>query len=232
MSVAEKVWAVVPAAGIGSRFGGELPKQYVLVNGKPIIGYTLDVLLAHESIDRVFVAIKAEDMQWLKTDYIDNPQITTVTGGDTRLQSVFNGLLALNDCASPNDWVMVHDAVRPVLTQELIDKLLMMLAEHTVGGLLGVPAVDTVKSVNTQGDVLETLPRESIWRAQTPQLFRYEVLFNALKKAVAEGYQVTDESSAVECLGLSPKMVMGAYSNSKITTPEDLFLFSSRLRQE
>ena len=232
MSVAEKVWAVVPAAGIGSRFGGALPKQYVRVNGTPIIGHTLDVLLSHPLIDDVFVAIKAGDAEWLNADYVDHPQITTVTGGATRSQSVFNGLLALSEHAKPDDWVMVHDAVRPCLTQQLIDKLLTTLAGHTVGGLLGVPAVDTLKSVNSQDEILGTLSRECIWHAQTPQVFRYKVLFEALKKAVEEGFQVTDESSAVERLGFLPKMVMGAYSNRKITTPEDLFLLSSRLRQE
>ncbi|MCX7627381.1 MAG: 2-C-methyl-D-erythritol 4-phosphate cytidylyltransferase [Methylophilaceae bacterium] len=207
-------YVLIPAAGSGSRMGGELPKQYLPLLGKPLIHHTLSVFCAHPSIERVFVVIGPDDCHWQS----DWPGEVLRCGGATRAASVLNGLLHM--AASEDDWVLVHDAARPCMTRELLDRLLDALEDDPVGGLLAVPVADTLKREGGAGRIDRTEPRAGLWRAQTPQMFRYGLLRTALK---AMGTELpTDEAQAVEFLGHAPRLVPGDDRNLKVTYPADL----------
>ena len=225
MIKANSVWAVVPAAGIGRRYGASVPKQYDVVGNQAIISHTLDALFSYSEIKQIWVSVQSDDSLWGKQAYADDKRVVKVAGGESRFISVFNALKAMQAYVKPDDWVLVHDAVRPCVNEELLIRLLTAIEGHAVGGILAIPMSDTVKSVKDSREVVMTLPRDAIWRAQTPQAFRYQVLFSALETASLNGYIVTDESSAVERMGLSPLVVRGSSMNIKITTPEDRMLF-------
>ena len=218
-----QLWVIVPAAGIGSRFGGILPKQYaVMRNHKTVLDNTLTALLKHVTIERVMLVLHPNDTYWQHSIFYNEDRMMTTAGGHDRAHSVFNGLLALTDVVSENDWVFVHDACRPCISHHDIDELLsLMINDHPVGGLLAVPLTDTIKHVD-KGCVTATVSRQQLWRAQTPQLFRYGLLKQALTTAFAKDFLVTDESSAIELLGLQPAIIQGSTQNLKITYPEDL----------
>jgi 2-C-methyl-D-erythritol 4-phosphate cytidylyltransferase len=220
MSQSVRLWAVVPAAGSGTRCATKAPKQYLALNGKPLISHVIDTLLDYSDLSGVVVSVAENDARWAALHY-RSQKLTTVTGGDTRMQSVLNAVLSLQTVVDPNDWVLVHDAARPGLTVDLLDRLLSAIKDHPVGGLLGIPAADTLKRVNLEGEVVETVPRERIWCAQTPQVFRYQLLCDALQAAQQAGTVVTDEASAVESLGHRPVMVSGCPQNFKVTTESD-----------
>lgn len=221
---APEFWAVVPAAGIGTRIGGETPKQYLPLLGRPIIAHTLARLCNHPRISGVVVALAADDRWWpeLKTAYARTPLV--VTGGNERRDSVLNGLDALSERASPRDWVLVHDAVRPCLRDADIDRLIDELAHDEVGGLLAIPVKDTMKRSSGDNRVRETVSRDSLWHAQTPQMFRLGPLRDAMQLAVDEDRDVTDEAQAMELTGERPRLVQGHEENIKITRVEDLEL--------
>jgi 2-C-methyl-D-erythritol 4-phosphate cytidylyltransferase len=221
---APEFWAVVPAAGIGTRIGGETPKQYLPLLGRPIIAHTLARLCNHRRISGVVVALAADDRWWpeLKTAYARTPLV--VTGGNERRDSVLNGLDALSERASPRDWVLVHDAVRPCLRDADIDRLIDELAHDEVGGLLAIPVKDTMKRSSGDNRVRETVSRDSLWHAQTPQMFRLGPLRDAMQLAVDEDRDVTDEAQAMELTGERPRLVQGHEENIKITRVEDLEL--------
>ncbi|WP_303908242.1 2-C-methyl-D-erythritol 4-phosphate cytidylyltransferase [Thiohalomonas denitrificans] len=223
-------WAVVPAAGVGRRMGGERPKQYLELNGRRVIDHTLSRLGSHPGLRGLVVVIGAEDGYW------SEPQVPvaleTVAGGEERCHSVLNGMEQLAGRAGDDDWVLVHDAVRPCLRAEDIDALLSELAGHPVGGLLGLPIADTVKRTDRRGDVLETVSREGLWRALTPQMFRFGLLRQALRAALEAGEWLTDEAAAIERAGYRPKMVEGHGDNIKITRPRDLALAALYLAQQ
>ncbi|MEN9916285.1 MAG: 2-C-methyl-D-erythritol 4-phosphate cytidylyltransferase [Pseudomonadota bacterium] len=214
-------FAVVPAAGVGNRMQIDFPKQYISINGKKILEYTLATLLNYQKFKKCVVVINKEDRHW-STLKFNSPHLLTVFGGEERCHSVFNGLLALKSFAKKNDWILVHDAARPLLHQNDIDKLIMQLDNHSVGGLLGHPIKNTVKYFNNQR--LETLERKKLWAAVTPQMFRYHWLFNALDSAIQKNQFTTDEASAIELFGQQPKMVEGRTDNIKVTDKEDLNL--------
>jgi 2-C-methyl-D-erythritol 4-phosphate cytidylyltransferase len=221
--------ALVPAAGSGSRMGGTLPKQYLPLSGRPLIAHTLQVLISHPRIERVFVVLSPEDVHW-DMQSIQNEKLSVLRcGGETRAQSVTSGLKSLADDLKSDDWVLVHDAARPCLRQEHLDKLFSTLADDPVGGILAMPVADTLKRADAEQRIAETVPRESLWQAQTPQMFRYALLLNALQKA---GDQVTDEASAIEKMGLKPKLVEGDAGNLKVTYPRDLELAAMILQQQ
>ena len=224
-------WAIVPAAGIGRRMGSAVPKQYLDLDGRPVIEYALESLLKHPDIQKVLVPLSESDEWWRGTAFAADPRIRRVSGGRERCDSVLNALRMLADEADRDDGVLVHDAARPCLRSFDLDKLINTLQNHPVGGLLAVPLHDTVKRANESGEVLETLPREALWRAYTPQMFRYSTLRSALEDALAAGKLVTDEASAIELAGLSPLLVEGAADNIKITRPEDLPLAAFYLAQ-
>lgn len=223
--------ALIPAAGSGSRMQSGIPKQYALLAGKPLLQHAVQVLCSHALIEQVFIVLSPDDQRFNTLDWSDcGPKLSALyCGGETRAASVFNGLLAANDAIDGADWVLVHDAARPCLCAADIDRLIAQVGDSETGGLLAVPVADTLKRGNADGEVLQTEAREHLWRAQTPQMFRYRVLIEALRRADIAA--VTDESSAVEQTGVKPKLVQGSASNFKVTYPEDLALAELMLKE-
>ena len=221
-------YAIVPAAGSGSRFGAEKPKQYLDLLGRPLIFHTLKALTACPDIERVWVVLAPDDPWWPRFDWSElGAKLETVRcGGATRAESVTNGLQAAAMVAADDDWVLVHDAARPCISATMLDALFADLAQDPVGGILAVPVADTLKRADTEQRVAATEPRDGLWQAQTPQMFRYGLLCDALQKC----RDVTDEAGAVEALGLKPKLVRGDATNLKVTYPADLALAAMILR--
>ncbi|MBB3046031.1 2-C-methyl-D-erythritol 4-phosphate cytidylyltransferase [Litorivivens lipolytica] len=217
-------WAVVPAAGIGSRMQTETPKQYLNLAGKTVLSRSLGKLLAVPFIERIMVALSPNDAVWPSLPEASESRISTVAGGSERADSVLAALKALDSYAAPDDWVLVHDAARPCVQSAAISRMLITLADHPVGGIMATPIADTVKQVDAEQGIAATLDRSRLWAAQTPQLFRYGLLVAALEKALDAGVTVTDEASAVEWAGHTPKLFSGSRTNLKITVPEDLHL--------
>lgn len=228
MSHAARFWVLVPAAGIGSRMGADIPKQYLRLHGKTILEHTLERLLQIPDLAGVVVAINAADTLWPELPIARDARIQTVDGGDERRDSVLNGLHSLAPRVDEQDWVLVHDAARPCVSLDNIRAMCQQLEQHPVGGILGVPVADTLKRTRQAGEAAweidVTVDRGRLWQAQTPQMFRFGVLYPALQQALAEGYAITDEASAVEHAGLAPLMVEGRTDNLKVTRPEDLAL--------
>ena len=220
--MSERYWAVVPAAGVGRRMGTALPKQYLQLLGRPVIDHSLQTLLDHPLIEAVYVALSDADGYWPQTQHAKDPRVIRVAGGEERCHSVLNALNLLRQTAADDDWVLVHDAARPCLSSKDLDHLIQTLRQHPVGGLLGIPVQDTLKRVAPQGEVIQTLPRNDLWQAYTPQMFRLGLLAEALEQALAAGSQVTDDASAMELAGHRPLMVEGHGGNLKITRPADL----------
>ena len=216
-------WVIIPAAGVGSRMRADRPKQYLPLAGRTVLEHTLTIFLDHPAIDGVMLALAGDD-PWWPTLQLQHPRLQLCEGGAERCDTVLNALDALNGQASAEDWVLVHDAARPCLRREDLDRLMATLQGHPCGGLLGVPIADTIKRTNPQHEVEATVPREQMWRALTPQMFRYTALREALQQALAKGLHVTDDASAMELAGQRPLMVEGDGGNIKITRPEDLSL--------
>lgn len=219
-----RCWAVVPAAGVGRRMGGDIPKQYLDLSGRRIIDHTLSRLLSHPRITAVYVALSEEDAYWELCDYASDPRVIRVAGGEARYQSVLNALNSLLEQASDDDWVLVHDAARPCLSDADLSRLIETLHEHPVGGLLGVPVSDTLKWVDSANGVDATVSREGLWRAFTPQMFRLGLLISSIQAAILSDATITDEAGAMELSGYTPKIVEGESTNIKITRPGDMQL--------
>lgn len=224
-------WAVVPAAGVGKRMGGSIPKQYLEIHGKTVLEHTLERLLSVSRISAVAVALGQEDGYWSDLPISRNSRILRADGGKERADSVLSALLKLDSIAQESDWVLVHDAARLCLTPEDVLKLITTLENDPVGGILALPVSDTLKTVQ-DGLITATPDRSSTWRALTPQMFRYGHLRKALEDAAEKGYAVTDESSAIELQGMRPKIVEGRPDNIKITRPEDLPLAAFYLENQ
>ena len=223
MSAAPSFWVVIPAAGVGSRMRADRPKQYLQLAGRTILEHTLDCFLGHAGLKGLVVSLAAEDPYWPFLACATDPRIRRAEGGCERADSVLSGLRLLSELgARADDWVLVHDAARPNLAPEDLDKLLAELADDPVGGLLAVPVRDTLKRAGIDGRVLETVDRSVIWQAYTPQMFRFGALQGALADALAEKVAITDEASALEWAGQSPRLIEGRADNLKITRPEDL----------
>ena len=213
-------FALLPAAGVGARMGSGHPKQYLDIHGRPMIWHAIRAFERHSGIDRVYVVLSAEDAGWADTDWSAFTKLTVLHwGGATRAESVANGLRAMAGEVAAEDWVLVHDAARPCLSRALLDKLMAELAGDEVGGILAAPVADTLKREGDGRRILETVSRENLWAAQTPQMFRHALLLQALERA---GNGVTDEASALEFIGLSPRLVESDFSNLKVTYPRDL----------
>lgn len=230
--MSRRYWAVVPAAGVGKRMGAKVPKQYLQLGDRTVIDHTLSRLLEHPKIEAVAVSLGSDDGWWPDSEFADHSNVVRAEGGAERCHSVLNGLAALKCWAEDEDWVLVHDAARPCLRNEDIDRLINQLSDHSVGGLLGTPVRDTMKRSDAAGNVDETVTRENLWHAYTPQMFRLGRLHDALNDALERGQLVTDEASAIELAGHRPLMVEGHADNIKITRPADLALaafFLSRL---
>jgi len=217
------ITALVPAAGLGRRFGGEIPKQYLSLLGRTVMEHTLDLLLSISHIDRVIVVLHPQDLRWESLPVFKDSRIERVLGGDERCHSVLNGLRYINSHHRA-EWVLVHDVARPCCPRGDIEKLLQQLSMHAVGGLLATPVSDTLKRVDSMQQVQETVDRAALWQALTPQLFRTQLLADALEFCLARGVLVTDEAQALEAVGLLPAIVEGSRRNLKITRPEDLAL--------
>jgi len=222
------VWAIVPAAGTGSRMQTDRPKQYLDLQGKTVIEHTLERLASHPRIKGIVVAIAADDPWWsqmsAQISIVSNSLIHVVNGGATRADSVLNALTELARITDDDPWVLVHDAARPCLRHQDIDHMLDVLYEHPVGGILGIPVNDTVKRTNAKQEITETIERQNLWRASTPQMFHLQALTQALQSAKQQQLAVTDEASAMELSGVHPVMVEGHSDNIKITVPQDLAL--------
>lgn len=227
-----RVWAVVPAAGIGSRMQADRPKQYLNLDDKTVLERTIERLASHPQIVGIVIAISEHDQYWQNITQDFDCQLHTVDGGDTRADSVLNALIALADITDDDPWVLVHDAARPCLRHEDIDSMLTTLCNHQVGGVLGIPVNDTVKRVNENNEVEETVCRQGLWRASTPQMFQLNMLTTALTSAIKTQSIVTDDASAIELAGFKPLMVAGHPDNIKITVPQDLALASLYLQQQ
>lgn len=222
MSASKRFWAVLPAAGAGRRMGALLPKQYLDLGGRRVIERTLDLFVGHPAIAAVCVALDPADEYWADTAYVARADVIRVDGGAERCHSVLNALVALADRAVAEDWVLVHDAARPCLRREDLDRLIAELESDPVGGILAVPVRDTMKHAGADGRVDATIDRSVLWHAYTPQMFRLGALRDALSAAIAAGDLVTDESAAMERVGLAPRLVEGHGDNIKITRAEDL----------
>lgn len=225
-------WAVVPAAGSGTRMSATLPKQYLALSGKTVIEHTLARLAAHPLISGVMVALAPQDARWDALRIQLGKPLLRAPGGDERCFSVYNALLKLQAHAQPDDWVLVHDGARPCLRVSDIDRLITELRDHAVGGLLALPVRDTMKRAEANNEVFETVDRKGLWHALTPQMFRLGELTDALRRAIDKGILVTDEAAAMERLGHKPRLVEGASDNIKITRPEDLVVAEFYLRQQ
>lgn len=224
--------AVVPAAGVGSRMGASVPKQYLPLAGSTVIDLTLERLLGHPNIETVVVAISPDDGWWPDSKFASDAAVTVVQGGKERCHSVLNALQALRQQVNRNDRVLVHDAARPCVRHEDITRLIQESGQSDNGGLLGVPVKDTMKRTANNYHIEHTLDRDNMWHAFTPQLFPLGSLLSALQQALEKGQIVTDESSAMELAGFHPLMVEGGQDNIKITRPEDLALAGFYLGQQ
>ncbi len=229
------IWTIVPAAGIGKRMQSDIPKQYLPLDDRPVIEHTINALLQNENIAGLVIALQPDDTYWSAINISSQKPIIRTTGGKERADSVLNALTALFQSPkfdANTDWVMVHDAVRPCLRQQDIDKLVLEVGEDGNGGLLALPVRDTMKRQGSHAAVAATVERENLWHALTPQYFPAVALKKALEKAQQDGLAITDESSAMELAGFSPKLVQGHEDNIKITRPDDLRLASLYLQSQ
>jgi 2-C-methyl-D-erythritol 4-phosphate cytidylyltransferase len=218
-------YALIPAAGSSARMGGERPKQYIDLAGKPMIYHALQRLAGASCIRRVYVVISPEDAFWDDYDWQEFiPKLSVLRcGGITRADSVRNGLAAMaTEAVTINDWVLVHDAARPCLSAAHLDRLINEVGDDPVGGLLAMPVADTLKRADASRHVCQTEAREGLWQAQTPQMFRYAMLLEALQQK--HDFAPTDEASAIESLGHRPLLVAADNSNFKVTYLRDLHL--------
>ena len=221
-----RIWAVIPAAGVGKRFSSDIPKQYLPLSGIPVLLHSINKLLKFGGFEEILVALNPADTFWQKLNFT-HPKVKTIHGGFERCNSVNSALEDLSDRAENADWVLVHDAVRPCISDSDLKKITDIVHEEDVGGLLACPILDTIKEVDENLDVQKTIPREKLWAAMTPQIFRYELLKQALESALMAGGSVTDEASAIESIGLTPRIVQGDKTNIKVTHSTDMVLAES-----
>src|SRR5579859_10322 len=223
--MAARYWAVIPAAGSGIRMGGAMPKQYLPLEGHTVIEHALGLLEAEPCIAGITVAVAADDPYWQR--YLLKPRnkpVTIASGGKERAHSVLSALTSLRDELKDDDWVLVHDAARPCLHPRDLSLLVQTLSDDPVGGILAIPVSDTLKRVNDEQHITATPDRNNLWRALTPQMFRYRLLMDALDAAIRAGSIPTDEAAAMERQKHAVKVVEGRSDNIKITRPDDVAL--------
>lgn len=232
MPVKVKYWVIIPAAGAGNRMETETPKQYLKINGHFILEHTISRFIQLANIEGVIVVISRDDRFWNDLELSRHKKIMTTTGGKERYHSVLNGLHRLTGAAGDRDWALVHDAARPCVRVDDIKKLIKELSGHHTGGLLGIPVRDTMKRTNTNNEILETISRNGLWHALTPQMFRVGDLRQAIEKSITENRDITDEAQAMELAGFKPKFIPGHPDNIKITHMSDLPLAELFLEQQ
>ena len=227
----DNYYLIMPASGIGKRMKSEIPKQYLkLENDLTIIDQCLKTLLEVEKISGFVIALSEKDTLFKSSIYFNHSKILAIAkGGKERFHSVLNSLNSLNKIAKPNDWILVHDSVRPCVKKSDIEMLINEASNHLTGGILATSVVDTIKQVNVDGEV-STIDRKKLYEAQTPQMFRFGILKSALDNAIKLDNHITDESEAIENLGYSIKIVIGSSSNIKITQSDDLKLANHYLQ--
>lgn len=220
---------LIPSAGSGSRMQSAAPKQYLPLNGKPILRHAIDIFEAMPAISQVFIVIAPEDAYWSE-GLLQGCHKTQVLscGGDSRAASVYQGLLAMASRVHGDDWVLVHDAARPGVDAHMVQRLMDAVGPTEVGGLLALPLADTLKRADAKQHVAATIPREALWQAQTPQMFRVGLLKHALATHLQR--QPTDEAQAMEWAGYMPKLVLGDLKNLKITYPHDIAVVSALMQ--
>ncbi|MDF1764442.1 MAG: 2-C-methyl-D-erythritol 4-phosphate cytidylyltransferase [Oleibacter sp.] len=230
----ERFWPLLPAAGVGARMLADRPKQYLALHDRYLLDHTLTAILTYPRFQHAVVVLSDNDPYWHATEYAQDERIIRASGGPERCHSVLNGLAALIGIADDDDWVVVHDIARPCLRHSDIDALLSSLGEH--GAILASPTRDTMKRGIKQADgsvVIEnTVDREQLWHALTPQVFRFSALKLALSECLKNKQLITDEASAMETIGIQPRLVEGRADNIKVTRPEDLALAELFLPQE
>lgn len=228
-----RLWAVIPAAGVGRRMGADIPKQYLPLRGRPVLHWALDALLAEPRVEGGVIALSTDDRLWEERPYRHPKPLHRVAGGAERCDSVLNALRYLVEQAeAAEDWVLVHDAVRPWVAPTELERLISAGLASADGALLAAPVRDTLKRQDAAGRVAETVDRAGVWHALTPQLFPLRALYRALAAALEHGAQVTDEASAMERAGRRPLLVEGSAANLKITRPSDLWLAEAILSKE
>ncbi len=218
MNSERKIIAIIPASGVGSRMNVSVPKQYLTLLGKTLLEHTLQPFLEHPAISQIIVAVSKEDRYYGDIALLNSDKIQIVFGGETRANSVFNALNAIDDDTA---WALVHDAARPCLKRSDLDKLLQI--EDSQGAILATPAIDTMKRANGS-KIAHTEDRSTLWHALTPQFFPVKTLKLALQSAFEQGLTITDEASAMEFAGFHPLLINGRSDNLKVTRPEDLAL--------
>jgi 2-C-methyl-D-erythritol 4-phosphate cytidylyltransferase len=225
-----RFFGLVPAAGSGSRFGIAGPKQYSQLRGRPMLYHAVERLLAAPGVEVVFVVLAPADTEFRRHDWstFGARLAPLYCGGASRRDSVLNGLVAAAAAVDPNDWILVHDAARPCLGRIELLRLIQEAGTDEVGGILAVPVSDTLKRADEEGHILATEPRDHLWQAQTPQMFRHGMLLRALRGVE----HVTDEASAVEALGYRPKLVEGSTRNLKVTFPADMDIADRLLKDD
>ena len=220
-------YGLIPAAGQGARLGGETPKQYLELRGEPMLMHAVRALVASPLIEVAFVVLSPDDERYATHDWraFGDRVAPLWCGGATRRDSVLNGLVAMANVVNPDDWVLVHDAARPCLARSDVERLIEAVGDDDGGGILAVPLADTLKRADEAQRIAATEPRERLWLAQTPQMFRHGTLLRALGSVGA----ATDEASAVEALGLRPRLVAGSVRNFKVTFAGDLAIAAALL---
>ena len=226
----EQFTVVVPAAGVGKRMAASCPKQYLTIENITILEHTVQRLLSHDAIAHVIIALGENDEYFPSTSLADNKNISCVIGGKERVDSVLAGLNALT--AKQEQWVLVHDAARPCVRHQDLSRLIGYCLANDHGGLLASPVRDTMKQANTDQLVESTLERSKMWHALTPQMYKTAELTSAITLALTKGFNITDESSAMEAFGYASGLVSGSSDNIKITQPEDLSLAEFILNQQ
>lgn len=224
---------IVPAAGVGKRMLADCPKQYLQIDGETILALTVNRLLSHQKIGKIIIALSDDDSYFSQTALVDHPDITRVSGGKERVDSVLSGLQVVDDTLFP--WVLVHDAARPCVSHYDIDQLIEQCLSKNTGGLLAAPVVDTIKqskNITSELYVTATIDRSQLWHGLTPQMYKTSELKQAIEQAQDKGLLITDESSAIELAGLSSLLVPASRENIKITRPEDLALAAFYLKQQ
>lgn len=226
--MAARIWYVIAAAGRAVRFGGPVPKPYLKIAGATLLEHCLRTFTSLPGVAGGAVVLATGDRRFERLPAALRRRVVAVEGGDTRARSVLNGLQSLITAAA-DDWVLVHDAARPCVPRRDLRALVGACRRDSVGGLLAAPVADTVKQADEDGRSLRTLPREGLWRAQTPQMFRLGILAGALAQALAAGFEPTDEAAAIEKQGLRPRLVEGSPLNVKVTRPADLAFAAAAL---
>ncbi len=232
MSTSMQYWAIIPATGVGNRMQADRPKQYLTLQGKTILEYTLDKLLGHPAVSGAVLILHSQDAYWTDLNYRHDKTLLIANGGEQRHHSVYNGLQVLQQHLQQDCYVLIHDAVRPFVRHQDLDILMKSVQAGDDGALLAAPVADTLKLVDESKMVSKTISRQGLWRAFTPQAFRLELIMQALQQVISSNQVITDDASAMELAGFHPQIVEADSMNLKITHPNDLVIAEWLLKRK